>query len=86
MDVLVAAGASVPYLCGHPRDIIILLFHSPLSELQVGEEFILTIRIPAVIRGKMGLGVSYEAFIDDVQVTISLSCCSASVLLPLPSI
>ncbi|KAL3148513.1 hypothetical protein ABBQ38_013952 [Trebouxia sp. C0009 RCD-2024] len=35
---------------------------------EVGEEFILTIRNPAVIPGKKGLGVSYEAFVDDVQV------------------
>lgn len=34
----------------------------------MGEEFILTIRNPAVIKGKKGLGVSYEAFVDDVQV------------------
>lgn len=37
--------------------------------LQVGEEFVLTIRNPAVIKGKKGLGVSYEAFVDDVQVS-----------------
>jgi len=35
---------------------------------QAGEEFVLTIRNPAVIEGKKGLGVSYEAFVDDVQV------------------
>ena len=37
--------------------------------MQAGEEFVLTIRNPAVIKGKKALGVSYEAFVDDVQVT-----------------
>ena len=37
--------------------------------VQAGEEFVLTIRNPAVIKGKKALGVSYEAFVDDVQVT-----------------
>lgn len=38
------------------------------QKAEAGEEFVLTIRNPAVIEGKKGLGVSYEAFVDDVQV------------------
>ena len=46
--------------------------------MQVGEEFILTIRNPAVIKGKKGLGVSYEAFVDDVQVKMPKNCSLSS--------
>lgn len=45
-----------------------LLLKTFLQFSQAGEEFVLTIRNPAVIEGKKGLGVSYEAFVDDVQV------------------
>lgn len=38
------------------------------QKAEAGEEFVLTIRNPAVIEGKKALGVSYEAFVDDVQV------------------
>ena len=33
----------------------------------MGEEFVLTIRDPARVEGR-AIGVSYDAFIDDVQV------------------
>lgn len=54
-----------------------------LHPSQAGEEFVLTIRNPAVIEGKKGLGVSYEAFVDDVQVghTCLLSKCSLTCIL-----
>jgi len=45
-----------------------LLLKTFMQFSQAGEEFVLTIRNPAVIEGKKGLGVSYEAFVDDVQV------------------
>lgn len=41
---------------------------------QVSDEIILTIRNPASIQSKVALGVSYEAFVDDVKVC---SCHSA---------
>ena len=41
---------------------------------QVNDEIILTIRNPASIQSKVALGVSYEAFVDDVKVS---SCDSA---------
>ena len=46
-----------------------LLLKTFVQFSQAGEEFVLTIRNPAVIEGKKGLGVSYEAFVDDVQVS-----------------
>ena len=42
--------------------------------LQVNDEIIFTIRNPASIQSKVALGVSYEAFVDDVKVC---SCHSA---------
>ena len=63
---LAAADAPV-HTCSEP-DVTPTVLPTPCWDLQVGEEFILTIRNPAVIPGKKGLGVSYEAFVDDVQV------------------
>lgn len=34
---------------------------------QVGEEYVLTIRDPTSV-GAMAIGVSYDAFVDDVEV------------------
>lgn len=41
---------------------------------QANDEYIFTIRNPANIQGKVAIGVSYEAFVDDVQVLISIDC------------
>ena len=39
--------------------------------LQVGEEYVLTIRDPKTVEGR-AIGVSYDAFVDDVQVGLCL--------------
>ena len=36
--------------------------------MQVGEEYIFTIRTPSSGNGCTALGVSYDAFVDDVEV------------------
>ena len=38
--------------------------------MQVNDEYIFTIRNPANIQDKVAIGVSYEAFVDDVQVRL----------------
>ena len=40
------------------------------SSVQVGSEYTFTIRDPATVKG-IAFGVSYDAFIDDVQVCLS---------------
>ena len=40
--------------------------------MQANDEYIFTIRNPANIQGKVAIGVSYEAFVDDVQVSMTL--------------
>lgn len=37
--------------------------------MQANDEYIFTIRNPANVQGKVAIGVSYEAFVDDVQVS-----------------
>ena len=55
--------------------------HSPqhaciLLLLQTGEDFVFTVRDPATVEGQ-AIGVSYAAFVDDVQVGHADWCWSA---------
>ena len=50
-----------------------------LCVIQVGEEFVLTIRDPKTVEGS-AIGVSYDAFVDDVQAR--LSSCMLAVMAP----
>ena len=44
----------------------------PPTNRQVGEEYVLTIRDPSSV-GAMAIGVSYDAFVDDVEVRAQLA-------------
>ena len=53
---------------------------------QVGEEYVLTIRDPTSV-GAMAIGVSYDAFVDDVEVHAHLAhAWRSSLRNPLPNI
>ena len=68
--------------------------HSPqqacsLLRVQTGEDFVFTVRDPATVEGQ-AIGVSYAAFVDDVQVgqaapgVVQIVCSQQAPLLQFP--